>query len=290
MNIIVRYAITLFLFPGGVFALLAGWGLLWLSEESGARLRGTPWRGFTQPMRDCVKLLGKTTSLPTGAETGGVRLLPLLAVVAPLLALVLLPLPGNSAANTIETSGDLLAVLWLLMLPVLTPLFLGELLPSPYGRIAARRAARRVGFLFGWLLISTLAIAAQRGSLSLNILTLQQLHPSPASVIIDILAGLLFLLCLPALLPPATWGFFSGSPELIAGPYTDLTSASLALMLLSAALQRVAAGSLLAVLFVLPFVTGGPIAQVATYLATLLFSSFFAGFASGVSKRYSFAR
>jgi formate hydrogenlyase subunit 4 len=107
---------------------------------------------------------------------------------------------------------------------------------------------------------------------------------------VDILAGLLFLLCLPALLPPATWGLFSGSPELIVGPYTDLTGASLALMLLGAALQRVAAGSLLAALFVLPFVPGGPIPQVAAYLAALLLSSLFAGFTSGISKGYSFAR
>ncbi|SRR5579885_95378 len=290
MNIVVRYAITLFLFPGGVFALLAGWVLLWLSEESGARVCGTLRRGFTQPLRDCVKLLGKTTSLPAGTEAGGARLLLLLAVVAPLLALVLLPLPGNSAANTIETSGDLLAILLLLLLPVLMPLFLGELLASPYGRIAARREVWRCGLLIGGLLLSTLTIVVQRGALSLSILTLQQLHPSPASVMVNILAGLLFLLCLPALLPPATWGLFSGSPELIAGAYTDLTGAGLALMLLSAALQRVAAGSLLAALFVLPFVTNGLIAQVAAYLATLLFSSLFAGFASGVSKRYSFAR
>lgn len=290
MNIVLRYAITIFLFPGGVFALFAGWALLWLGEEAGARLHGTRRTAFIQPMRDVVKLLGKTTSLPSGAEGSAVRLLPLLAVVAPLLALALTTLPGNLAADMAETSGDLLAVLLLLLLPALMPLFLGELLASPYGHIAARRATWRAGALISLLLLSALTVAAQRGSLSLSILTLQQLHPPAVSIVLNALAGLLFLLCVPALLPPAKWGLFSGPLELVAGPFTDLTGADLALMQLGAALQRVAAGSVLAALFILPYVPGGPIAQIPVYLATLLLSSLFAGFASGVSRRYSFAR
>lgn len=289
MNIVLRYAITILLYPGGVFALLAGWVLLWVGERISDHRRGLPTTSLMQPLHDFFKLLSKTTSLPAGVETGA-RLIPLLAVVAPLLALVLLPLPGNLAADSSTTSGDVLAVLVLLLLPVLAPLFLGNLLASPYGRTAARYAMRRIAPLIGLLLLSTLAIAAQRGSLSLSLLTVRQVHPSTASIVLDVLAGLIFLLCLPALIPPARWGLFHGSPALIAGPYTDLTGTDLALMQASAALQQVAAASLLASLFILPYVPGGPLAQAAVYLATLLFSSLFSGLVSPDNAAYSFAR
>jgi formate hydrogenlyase subunit 4 len=289
MNIVLRYAITLLLYPGGLFALLAGWILLWLAEQSGARWRGARGTRLTQPVQDFFKLLNKTTSLPARTETG-VRLIPLLAAVAPLLALVLVPLPGNLAADSSTTSGDLLAVLFLLLLPGLAPLFLGNLLASPYGRIAARRATRRVGVITGLLLLSTLAMAAQRGSLSLSLLTAQQAHPGASSIILDVLAGLIFLFCLPALVPQAAAGLFRGSLELIAGPFTDLTGADLALMQLSAALQPLAAASLLASLFILPYIPDGPLAQAGVYLATLLLSSVCVGLISWKGGSYSFAR
>ncbi len=289
MSIFLRYAIAILLYPGGAFALLAGWFLLWLAGQSEARWRGLRRASLMQPARDCFKLLNKTTSLPLGVETGA-RLIPLLAVVAPLLVLVLLPLPGNLAADSTTTSGDLLAVWFLLLLPALAPFFLGNLLASPYGRIAARRGMRRFGITAGLLLLSVLAVAAQRGALSLALLTVQQTHPTAVSIILDTLAGLIFLLCLPALIPQASGSLFPSSPELIAGPDTDLTGADLALMQLSAALQHVAAASLLASLFILPHVPGGALAQVAVYLLALLLSGLYTGLVKPGSAGYSFAR
>src|SRR5215469_8729976 len=99
MTIIWRYAITILLYPGGLFALLAGWLFFALGEKLCARWRGTRPPLMTQPAHDVLKLLGKTTSLPAGAETGGLRALLLIGVVAPLLAIILMPLPGNLAAN-----------------------------------------------------------------------------------------------------------------------------------------------------------------------------------------------
>jgi formate hydrogenlyase subunit 4 len=290
MNIVLRYAITVLLYPGGLFALVASWVLFWLTAWAAARRNGEQKPRFTQPIEDMLKLLNKATSLPTGAESA-VRLMPLLAVVSPLLVIVLLPLPGNLAADSPSTSGDLLAVVFLLLLPMLAPIALGYVLASPYGHIAARRATPRLVVLTGLLLVSTLAVAAQRGSLSLSLLSIQQTHPSAASIILDLLAGLLFLLCLPALIPQAAAGAGGGSPELIAGPTTDLTGADLALLRLSAAAQVVAAGSLLASLFILPYVPGGLLAQLGSYLATLIVSSLFVGLVTRHDiAGYSFAR
>ncbi|HLV97555.1 MAG TPA: NADH-quinone oxidoreductase subunit H [Ktedonobacterales bacterium] len=288
MNTVLHYAIALILYPGGFFALLAGWLWCWFSEQVGARWRGTRGTRLMQPVQDCFKLLRKTTNLPIGAEAG-VRLVLFVNAVATLLVLVLLPLPGNLAADSLTTSGDLLAVLFLLLLPTLTPIFLGNLLASPYGRIEASRAVRRVGVTTALLLLGILAIVAQRGSLSLNLLTIQQTHPSVASILVDALAGLIFLLCLPALLPVASWGPSRGEPLLVAGIATDLTGADLALLHLGAALQPIAAGSLLAGLFILPFVPGG-LPQIIVYLATLLLGSVFVGLVSRAKAGYSFAR
>ncbi|HEU5198437.1 MAG TPA: hypothetical protein VFU32_02300, partial [Ktedonobacterales bacterium] len=63
-----------------------------------------------------------------------------------------------------------------------------------------------------------------------------------------------------------------------------------ALLHLSAALQRVTAGSFLALVFVLPFAPDNPVAQVIVYLVTLVLSGLWVGLAGGISRRYSFAR
>lgn len=191
-----------------------------------------------QPAHDFIKFLNKATSLPTT-----MRLIPLLAVLALLLILVLLPQPGSLAADSSTTSGDLLAIVFLLLLPRLAPVFLGNLLALPYARILAQRTSRRVGVIAGLLLLGVLALAAQRGSLSLALLTIQQTQPEAINSMLDALAGLIFLLCLPALIPLANWNGFHGSSKLIAGPSTDLAGADLVLVPLGAALQRVAAGS-----------------------------------------------
>lgn len=290
MNMLWRYAITFLLYPSGIFALVAGWFLLALGEKLLAAWRGTRSPRLTQPIHDFLKLLGKTTGQPAGAESGGLRALAYIVVISPLLALLLMPLPGNAAAGTADTNGDLLAVLLLILLPALTPFFLGQLQQSPYARRVAQRALLRSAGLIALMLLSALAVAAQRGALDLGIIGATQTHPTTASVALDIVAGLIFWFCLPALIPPARWSLFSGDLTFIAGPYTDLTGADLALLQLSAALQRVAAGSFLALVFILPFAPRNPAAQVIIYLVTLLVSGLWVGLAAGISRRYSFAR
>lgn len=290
MNILWRYAITFLLYPGGVFALIAGWLLLALGGELASTWRGTRSPRLTQPVHDLLKLLGKTTGLPAGAESGGVRALAYIAVIAPLLALLLMPLPGNAAAGTADTNGDLIAVLLLILLPALTPFLLGQGQLSPHARWAAQRLLLRSAGLIALTLLSTLAVAAQRGALNLEAIAAAQTHPTTASIVLDIIAGLIFWCCLPALIPPARWGLFRGDLTSVAGPYTDLTGADLALLQLSAALQRVAAGSFLALVFILPFAPRNPAAQVIVYLVTLLLCGLWIGLAAGISRRYSFAR
>ena len=290
MNILWHYAITLLLYPGGIFALIAGWFLLAFGEKLASTWRGTRSPRLTQPVHDFLKLLGKTTGLPIGAESGGLRALVYIAVIAPLLALLLMPLPGNAAASTADINGDLLAALLLALLPALTPFFLGALQGSPYARRVAQRTLLRSAGLIALALLSTLAIAAQRGALNLGAIAAAQTHPTAASVALDIVAGLIFWFCLPTLIPPARWGLFSSDLTFIAGPYTDLTGADLALLQLSAALQRVTTGSFLALVFILPFTPRNPAAQVIVYLVTLLVSGLWVGLAAGISRRYSFAR
>lgn len=290
MNMLWRYAITLLLYPGGIFALFAGWFLLALGEKLAAAWRGTRAPRMAHPIHNFLKLLGKTTSLPGGAESGGLRALAAIGVIAPLLALILMPLPGNATIGTANTTDDLLAVLLLLLLPALTPFFLGELQASPYARRAAQSNLLRSAGWTALTLLSALAVAAQRGVLDLGVIGATQTHPTTASLVLDIVAGLIFWFCLPALIPPARWGLFRGDLTFIAGPYTDLTGADLALLLLSAALQRVAAGSFLALIFILPFAPGNPVARVLIYLTTLLLSGLWVGLAGGISRRYSFAR
>jgi formate hydrogenlyase subunit 4 len=288
MNLVVGYALSLLLYPGGLFALIAGWLLFWLREALAAQRRGEPMPRLLQPVQDIFKLFNKSASFPAHSEAPA-RAVPRLLALAPLVALVLLPVPGNSAFSTAVTTGDLLAVTLLLLLPALMPFVLGHLIHSPLAQIAAERATRRAFLLIGGVLLSTLAVAAQRGSLDLSVLVAQQSHPTAASVTLAVLAGLLFYACLPALLARQPWGWFQRDLQVIAGLFTDLAGADLALLQLGALGQQVAVISLPAVLYILPFVPGGEATHLAVYLATLVVGAALTGLARG-SRRYSFAR
>jgi formate hydrogenlyase subunit 4 len=288
MNSVVAYLVSLLLYPGGLFLLVMGWLLCWLRDGLLAWRRGEPAPRLLQGAQDVLKLFGKSASFPSHSALLA-RVVPGLMTLAPWLALVLTPVPGNLAFRAPVTTGDLLAVVLLLVLPMLAPVLLGYLIHSPNAQIAAQRATHRTLALLAGMLGSTLAVAAARGSLDLGVLAAYQAHPTPLGDVVDVLAGLLFCACLPALLGQRPWGWFQRDLELLAGPFTDLAGSDLALVQLGVLGQQVAASSVLAVLYIVPFVPGGVVVQVLVYLAVLLGSAALAGLARGAAL-YSFAR
>ncbi len=83
--------IQLFVFPGLLFAIPAGWFYIWGEHKAVARMQQRIGPPMLQPFYDFVKLLGKRTPSRRGIEADLLRLWPALSVLSLAGALALLP-------------------------------------------------------------------------------------------------------------------------------------------------------------------------------------------------------
>lgn len=261
MNPILAIAISLLVFPGLLFGLVAAgiFGYLRGMARSGA----SGWSG-TMPglsLGGIARRLRQGSTLPAGLYPPVMQALPVVAAICPLLVLVFLPLPANRGLDNMNYTADVVALSALLLGMPLARIVLGWATPSPYTRIAAMRSARD---LLGHLLPLALAIAT--GAALSDALTVfgiamnginPALTPNAAHLIgaARIVAGLAYLACLPALTRSTSIGEGHGSLELVGGELTELSGRELFVMRLGEMLQLVAALGFGIVLFVLPFFT-----------------------------------
>ncbi len=194
LNPIVEVVVAALIYPGVVVALIAAGILAWVRGTAQQTLAhsGTAAGGLAA----LRAAWGEEAQLPAGVYEPLLNAGAIAAVVFPLLALILLPVPGNPLTYTLGLGGDLAAGAGLLLGVPLVRLLLGWLVPSHYTRASADRGAR---LLAGAALPMGLALAAtaeQMGSLRLDI------APQGASLpLISLLARVLAALAFACVLP-----------------------------------------------------------------------------------------
>ncbi len=198
------------LYPGlvflGAFCLLADWLYRALKPYIAPRLfRGHAGRlaSLLQPLYDALKAGGQNGSR-TLIQTSAVelnsgnyaRVAALLGLVATLLAVVLLPVPGSFTGGVLGSGADLFTVLALL---AVTPVLSNWVAILP-GGAGALRASRALGGLLLALLPLLLCIAALvevSGRHTLAIRSLLSAPESAAQTFVRLLAAGVLLVCLP---------------------------------------------------------------------------------------------
>jgi len=209
-----------FLFPGLAFSFIVGWFSYWVFRKLRARLqarRGPPWY---QPLIDLVKLFSKETIIPISAQKTYFIIAPLMALASLLLALMLIPIGFSSA--TVAFVGDLIVVIYLLLMFGVSTAFAGSASGSPYGAIGA---SRELSLILGYEVVFAAgalvpALAAKSLLLS-DIVTLQTggnwlLLKFP-------FGGVAVLLCMAAKLKVKPFDMPDAKQEIVAGPFTEYT-------------------------------------------------------------------
>ncbi len=266
MNELLAMIISLLVYPGLIFALVAALVFGWLRGVARATAQG--WSlGMPQlAPRELLRRLRQGSTVSEGVFAPLLQALPVLAVVCPLLVLVFLPLPANRGADNGAYTADVAALAALLLGVPLVRIVLGWATPSPYTRMAATRSARQ---LMGYLVPFALAVAvAAAVGASLHIFAIATHQPVAVTTqslfglnairlfgLTRIVAGLAYLSCLPALakLTPIREG--QGGLDLVGSELTEISGRELLVMRIGEWVQLVAALGLGIVLFVLPFFT-----------------------------------
>lgn len=278
MNSVVAFLIAVLIYPGALAAVAAALVLGWargaargavVGERAGTG-NGNPlvvlgeWRSG---LRGGGVVPGVRETLLTGATT--------IAVLAPLLALVLLPVPGNPLVAAIGLTGDLAAEAALLLVVPAMRLVVGWAVPSPVTRAAADRSVR---LLAGAVLPLVLAVTVAAYQLdTLGLAGTPKTAPNWVGVAARVLAALTFVAVLPVLarttsvgartndvadtydaddtddVPEASEANSTSAP---ADELGELAGRDLASFRLAEALQLVAAAAFFVAAFVLPIVPG----------------------------------
>ncbi len=253
MNSALEFALAALVYPGAVAALLAAWALGWARDAAREVSRGNRTPRLLGAVAAIRGMFSRETLVPAGVNPVALSLGVTLAVAAPLAALVALPLPGNPLTQAVGLRGDLIAEAGLLLGLPLARLLLGWATPSPYTRLAADRGARLLAGAAAPLILGLTAMAQVRGTLTLWDAT-ASVGQAPFTTLALLLAGVAFLIALPALAVGSTVRLGAGSSETLAGETTELSGHDLAFLLIGEALQLVACAALFVMVFVAPLV------------------------------------
>lgn len=223
-------------FPGLLYAVPAGWLMMWLERKVIARLQRRIGPPFLQPLYDFFKLMGKASYKPQGFQGVLASILPILAVVSLSLSLGILPL--NLQSNGF--AGDLILMVALLEVPAILNILAGFNSNSIFGEIGAVREAV---FSLAYNLIfltAMISLALAGGSFRLQDLTIA------STGYIGALAVIAILLCIPARLRLNPFSISNAEQEIYAGALTEYGGAQLALWELAHSLEWVALSGLAA--------------------------------------------
>jgi NADH-quinone oxidoreductase subunit H len=263
--------IRLFLFPGVLFAIPAGWFFVWAEHKAVARIQRRIGPPLLQPVYDFIKLLGKRTPARHGLEANLLRLYPVLSVLSLIGALALLPVFARVAGGF---SGDGVLMVALLEVPSICFILAGFTSGSIYGQIGAIREAVLSVANNVVLLLAIVTIAVTEHSFRMDELAGPTLNPGHWVGVLGI------LLCIPAKLRLNPFSTSSAEQEIYSGPLTEYAGAALGLWELAHALEWLALTGLVATLVLpsgLPWFIYAPAFALACFVQVLALSGLAAG-------------
>lgn len=243
----------LIVFPGGLFALMAGLALKGIDRKLEARLQRRIGPPLHQPFIDLAKLCTKESIVPDTAHPLTFFAAPIIGFTGMAVCAALLPVPGVYGGMT--DMGDMLVYFYLLPLPAIALMMAGSSSSSPFGAIGF---TREMTIMFAYeipLLMIILAVAMKVGQgagaeFSLGaVVAYQQENGLFAFNPTMIPALLAYLVFLPGTMGAVPFDVPEAETEIIEGPLLEYSGPALGFFHLTSALKSIVVLGLGVVLF-----------------------------------------
>jgi formate hydrogenlyase subunit 4 len=254
MSGLLAVMLALLVYPGLVVALVVAWLLTWTRDVTRASLGNGARPGPLRLVGEIRATFARDTLAPAGTAMAFQAIVPILALALPLVALVLLPVPGNPLADALGLKGDLVAEGALLLGVPALRLLTGWAAPSPYTRLAADRGARLLAGCVVPMVLALSALAQQ-----VNTLQITPLVHAPTehqinwlALLTRVLAAAAFACCLPVLARTSALREGEGDADVAAGELAEASGRDLAAWRVAEGLQLVAAVTFFAAAFIQP--------------------------------------
>lgn len=219
MDGIFDYIINVLVFPGGLSALILGLVLKGMDRKAGARLQRRVGPPIIQPFYDLVKLAGKENCVPETARKFIFLNAPIAGSISMALAMVLIPISGVYTPDA--SSGDLLALLYLLAVPAVVLMLSGSSSGSGFGALGFSREMS--------LILALVSVALKVGSETGSVITfslseivrVQQVNGPFLFDPVMHPAFITYLLFVPAGLGVAPFDVAEAETEILEGPLLE---------------------------------------------------------------------
>ncbi len=156
-----QYLGYVLIFPGFLFCFLAGMLLCGIDRKLVAKMQKRVGPPVLQPFYDFFKLCGKETIVPAAAERITFMLSPLVGLAALVVIQLFIPVFGFTAFSGI---GDIIVILYLLLVPALAMILGGAASGSPYAGVGLSREMVTIISCELPLVLVLLAVAKTVGS------------------------------------------------------------------------------------------------------------------------------
>lgn len=207
---------------------------------------GPPWR---QPFRDIRKLFMKETIVPDGAVPWLFNAAPVVALIAPLVALVYLPL--GPFGPIMEGYGDLILILYLLAIPAVAMALGGLASGSPYATVGAQRELVLMMSYEFPLAIAAVTVAWKFETFSLGVISGTPVWwlVGPVGMLGLALVAIALFTVLPGELSRVPFDQAEAETELAEGLFVEYSGRNLGMFYLAEAVKMIVVGALMIALF-----------------------------------------
>jgi len=264
IKIVFQYLI----FPGFLFSACIGLIAGWVDRKVTARLQwrvGPPWY---QNFIDIIKLLGKETIVPQGASRLTFLSSPFLGLLSAALVATILGIAVRFPSESFV--GDLIVVLYLLIIPVISIIVGASASRNPLASIGASREMKLVlGYELPFILAIITVIIKSGASIQLgSVLTHQINFGSNLASWSGALAFIVTIFCMQAKLGLVPFDMSEAEQEIMAGTCIEYSGLFLAAFKLTKAVLLYTIPLLLIVLFWGSNLA--PLALIGKYIALLV--------------------
>lgn len=231
-----------------------------IDRKLAAHMQGRIGPPLRQPFLDLRKLLVKENIVPENAITWIFNLAPLLGLGAAITILLYLPIGGFPSVldGFVSPKGDLLVILYLLIIPSLTMVIGGFASGSPYATVGAQREmATMIAYEFPLaIIIISLAWRLSLVEGVTNVFTISTIISTPIWTVVGplgFIGAIILLLALvivtPAELSKIPFDSPEAETEIADGLMVEYSGRNLAMFYLADGVKMVVMGSLIIALF-----------------------------------------
>lgn len=228
--------------------LILGLALKWVDRKVTAKVQwrvGPPWY---QPAIDIVKLMGKENLMPSTARGTPFLLAPVVGLAATGVAAAIL---WSAVLRPQQTFiGDLIVVIYLLMIPALMTILGASASGNPHASVgAAREMKLLLSYELPLLLVILVSVARSGWTLQLGGILAAQVQTPVLLSISGALAMIIAIVCTQAKLGQVPFDLAEAECEIMSGVYVEYSGPSLAMFLMGRAMMFALTPLLLIVVF-----------------------------------------